>query len=667
MLNTTIKSSIDRLWDKFWSGGISNPLTAIEQISYLLFMKRLDQMDIKKNQDAEFTGEAYKSIFIGNEDLRWSHFRHMEGGEMLTHIQTKVFPFLKTLNPKDSPFAKHMGNAVFIISKPSLVVEAVNIIDEIFEEILSQESKGQGFQDTQGDLYEYLLSEITSAGKLGQFRTPRHVIQLICELVDPKLGDTICDPACGTGGFLLGAYQHILTQYTSKEHQKTDENGLTRGLIGDKLTDDRQWKQLKEKTFYGYDMDDSMVRIGLMNLMMHGISIPNIQQKDTLSKKYDEDNYYDVIMANPPFKGSIDKGDINESLSIPTTKTELLFVNRIIKSLKIGGRAGVIVPDGVLFGTSQAHKRLRRMLVEECDLKAVISLPVGVFLPYADASTAILIFIKGGETETVWFYDVHNDGYTLDDRRSKTTGSDIPNVVKFWKAKEVGDKGFFVSKKDIIEKDYSLSSGTYKKNSFEYGKVLPDGWTLVSLAELVEEVKDRAGNNKLRVLSITKYEGFVESIKYFQKQIFSQDVSNYKVVKRGEFAYSTIHLDEGSVGYQDKFDSGIISPMYKVFKIKDQSKYEIDPIYLFHFLKSEKMIGVYKNLGKGSVKRRKSVSFEEFSKIKIPIPPKIIQSQISNISIKVDETKKHLQTLKDSLKIKVDNVINQAIEIVEKQ
>ena len=334
MLNTTIKSSIDRLWDKFWSGGISNPLTAIEQISYLLFMKRLDQMDLKKMQDAEFTGEAYKSIFTGeNDSVRWSHFRHMEGGEMLTHIQTKVFPFLKNLNSDNSNFSKHMGNAVFIISKPSLVVEAVNIIDEIFEEIAKQQDAGQAFQDTQGDIYEHLLAEITSAGKLGQFRTPRHIIQLIGELVDPKLGDTICDPACGTGGFLLGAYQHILTQHTDKKHQKIDENGLSRGILGDKLTDERQWKQLKENTFFGYDMDDSMVRIGLMNLMMHGISSPNIEQKDTLSKKYDEDNYFDVIMANPPFKGSIDKGDINESLSLPTTKTELLFINRIIKSL----------------------------------------------------------------------------------------------------------------------------------------------------------------------------------------------------------------------------------------------------------------------------------------------------------------------------------------------
>lgn len=468
MLNTTIKSSIDRLWDKFWSGGISNPLTAIEQISYLLFMKRLDQMDLKKMQDSEFTGEAYKSIFIDNEDLRWSHFRHMEGGEMLVHIQTKVFPFLKTLNSENSSFAKHMGNAVFIISKPSLVVEAVNIIDEIFEEISKEELSGQGFQDTQGDVYEYLLAEITSAGKLGQFRTPRHIIQLICELVDPKLGDTICDPACGTGGFLLGAYQHILTQHTSKEHQKTDGNGLTRGLLGDKLTDERQWKHLKEKTFYGYDMDDSMVRIGLMNLMMHGISTPNIEQKDTLSKRYGEDNYFDVIMANPPFKGSIDKGDINESLSLPTTKTELLFINRIVKSLKIGGRAGVIVPDGVLFGSSNAHKLARKMLMDDCELQGIISLPSGVFKPYAGVSTAILIFVKGGDTDKVWFYDMQADGYSLDDKRSKVNENDIPDIVSKWKIR-IGEqannrsaKSFLVEKEEIEKNDFDLSLKRYK-------------------------------------------------------------------------------------------------------------------------------------------------------------------------------------------------------------
>jgi type I restriction enzyme M protein len=484
MLNSVLKSSINRLWDKFWSGGISNPLTAIEQISYLLFMKRLDELDIKKKQDADFTGETYKSIFEGDKNnLRWSHFKQMEGGEMLTHMQTKIFPFIKTLgnknldkeeSPKENIFAKHMGNAVFIISKPSLLVEAVSIIDEIFEEIAKQESDGQGFQDTQGDLYEFLLSEITSAGKLGQFRTPRHIIQLICELVDPKLGDTICDPACGTGGFLLGAYQHIITAFTSKEHQKTDENGLTRGSLGDKLTNEKQWKALKEKTFYGYDMDESMVRIGLMNLMMHDIPTPNIEQKDTLSKKYDQDNFFDCIIANPPFKGSIDKGDINESLSLATTKTELLFIDRIIKSLKIGGRAGVIVPDGVLFGSSNAHKQARKMLLNDCELQGVFSMPSGVFKPYAGVSTAILIFVKGGETDKVWFYDMQSDGYTLDDKRSKLNGGgDLPDIVAKWKNRknqtenQRNSKFFYIDKKEIEEADFDLSINRYKQSDYE--------------------------------------------------------------------------------------------------------------------------------------------------------------------------------------------------------
>lgn len=504
MLNATLKSSIGRLWDKFWSGGISNPLTAIEQISYLLFMKRLDEMDIKKRQDSEFTGEAYESIFVGdNDDCRWSHFRQMEGGEMLTHIQAKVFPFLKAIGKEESPFAKHMGNAVFIISKPSLLVEAVNIIDEIFEEISKQESNGQGFQDTQGDIYEYLLSEITSAGKLGQFRTPRHIIQLICELVDPKLGDTICDPACGTGGFLLGAYQHIITAHTSKEHRQTDENGLTRGSLGDKLTDERQWTHLKEKTFYGYDMDESMVRIGLMNLMMHGISNPNIEQKDTLSKKYDEDNYFDVIMANPPFKGSIDKGDINESLSLATTKTELLFINRIIKSLKIGGRAGVIVPDGVLFGSSNAHKQVRKMLLNDCELQGVISMPSGVFKPYAGVSTAILIFVKGGETEKVWFYDMQSDGYSLDDKRSKINGGgDLPDIVEKWKNRKeqtenkLNSKFFYVEKKDIEEADFDLSINRYKVTDYEETNYEDPKVILEKIETLEQEIVDGLNNLK---------------------------------------------------------------------------------------------------------------------------------------------------------------------------
>jgi len=480
MLTPKMKSLINQLWNSFWSGGIANPLTAIEQISYLLFMRRLDEIDSKLKKDAQWTGEKYTSVFKGKftsplskeeldkGTLRWSHFKQLEGGEMLTHVQTSVFPFIKQINGENSCFAKYMADAVFIIPKPSLLVEAVSIIDALYDEIEKQTQAGQTFHDTQGDMYEFLLSEISASGKNGQFRTPRHIIKLMCELVSPKLGETIGDPACGTGGFLLGAYQYILTTHTSKGQLTKDEDGFERGF-GDKLTDERLWSALREKTFFGYDFDTTMVRIGLMNLMLHGITHPNIERVDTLSKKYNEDDQYDAILANPPFKGSIDKGDINENLSLKTTKTELLFVNRLINSLKIGGRASVIVPDGVLFGSSTAHRSLRKMLIEDCDLQGVVSMPSGVFKPYAGVSTAILVFVKGGTTERVWFYDMQADGYSLDDKRDRIDKNDLPDIVKEWKARNKNPnddrkaKHFFVPVQEIIDNKYDLSINRYKE------------------------------------------------------------------------------------------------------------------------------------------------------------------------------------------------------------
>lgn len=485
MLSSSIKSEINKLWDKFWSGGISNPLTAIEQISYLLFMRRLDELDLREKKKAEFSGENYQSIFEGaviipnlNEKidkatLRWSHFKQMEGGEMLVHVQNKVFPFIKQLNGAGSAFGIHMKDAVFIIPKPSLLVEAISIIDKIYSDIEKESEAGQTFHDTQGDMYEYLLSEIAQAGKNGQFRTPRHIIQMMVELINPRLGESVCDPACGTAGFLLGAYQHILTQYTSEERRFTDENGFIRGTYGDKLTNDKLWKQLKQNTFFGYDFDNTMVRIGLMNLMLHGITQPNIDLKDTLSKKYNEDNKYDVILANPPFKGSIDKGDINEGFKLGTTKTELLFVNRIFNSLKMGGRAAVIVPDGVLFGSSNAHRQAREMIINECELQGVISMPSGVFKPYAGVSTAVLVFVKGGKTEKVWFYDMESDGYSLDDKRDKNDKSDIPDIIITWNLREKSRdndrkaKFFFVPVDEIKNNVFDLSINRYKEVVYE--------------------------------------------------------------------------------------------------------------------------------------------------------------------------------------------------------
>ncbi len=524
--NPELKSKIDQLWNKFWSGGISNPLTAIEQITYLLFMKRLDELDQKRQADAEWTGEKYISKFAGTwippeyraklreedsederkrkleeekryeidkSDLRWSSFKRKHAEEMLQLVQGKVFPFLKDLNGAASNFTHHMKNAVFIIPKPALLVEAVKTIDDIFE-VMERDSRenGQAFQDIQGDVYEMLLSEIATAGKNGQFRTPRHIIKLMADLVRPQLGHRIADPACGTGGFLLGAYQYIVTQLAINAGTPDlvpDQDGFVRTSVA--AAYDARRQAILQESLYGYDIDATMVRLGLMNLMMHGIDEPHIDYKDTLSKSYTEESEYDIVMANPPFTGSIDKGDINENLQLSTTKTELLFVENIYRLLKKGGTACVIVPQGVLFGSGGAFKTLRQLLVERCDLKAVITLPSGVFKPYAGVSTAILLFTKvwgpkdkvtQPATEHVWFYEMTADGYSLDDKRSKQKTSDgkddwgdLQDIIAKYHARNPATdtdrtaKCFMVPRTEIADdkNNYDLSLSRYKEDVFE--------------------------------------------------------------------------------------------------------------------------------------------------------------------------------------------------------
>lgn len=504
MLTTAMRSKVDALWDRFWSGGIANPLSAIEQISYLLFMRRLDEMDSKRQEDAEFLKQGYVSVFDGTfewvaghevdrRELRWSRFKNLPPEQMLSHVRDKVFPFIKSLRPEDQPFARHMRDAVFILPKASLLVEAVGLIDELYAEIERERQTGQTFHDTQGDLYEYLLSEIATAGKNGQFRTPRHVIQMMVELVDPKLGEATCDPACGTGGFLLGAFQHVLNAHSTPEQRWKDESGFERGL-GDRLTDERQWDVLREKTFFGYDFDTTMVRIGLMNLLLHGIDQPNLEYADTLSKRFEVADRYDVVLANPPFKGSIDKGDITERLSLATTKTELLFVARIIDLLRIGGRAGVIVPDGVLFGSSKAHVQLRKSLLESCELQGIVSMPGGVFKPYAGVSTAVLFFVKGGVTGNVWFYDMTADGLSLDDKRERVAENDIPDVIARWRARDPARdtdrtaKAFFVPRAEIESNKHDLSINRYKEVKHEVVEYEPPKVILAKLRALEGEI-----------------------------------------------------------------------------------------------------------------------------------------------------------------------------------
>ena len=488
--NPAIKSKIQELWNKFWSGGISNPLTAIEQITYLLFMKKLDENDKAEQAKAKFIGEMHTSKFDGEfrpknseigipkQELRWSEFTRLPAEEMLQKVQLYVFPFIKELDAEGSPFVKHMRNAVFIIPKPSLLVEAVKIIDGIFVEIEKDaKEKGQDFQDIQGDVYEFLLSEIASAGKNGQFRTPRHIIKLLVELVAPKLGNRIADPACGTGGFLLDAYQYMITNLPSTNGKvKPDEDGFIRSSKSASLTE--EVKEILNDSLQGYDIDQTMVRLGLMNLMMHGIDSPQIDYRDTLSKSYSESSAYDVVLANPPFTGNIDKGDINESLQLNTTKTELLFIERIYQMLRMGGTAGIVVPQGVLFGTGKAFVEARKLMLEKSELKAVITAPSGVFKPYAGVSTALLIFTKGGETEDVFFYDMQSDGYSLDDKRNKLEGyGDLQDIVEKYKSIVISNvseksndrkrKFFIVPKAEIVAEKYDLSFSRYKEEVYE--------------------------------------------------------------------------------------------------------------------------------------------------------------------------------------------------------
>ena len=491
-----LKSKIDTLWDRFWSGGMSNPLQSIEQMSYLIFMKRLEDMDVVEQKRARLRGVPYTSVFEDHEECRWSTWKHYPAEQMLEHVRDVVFPFIKSLhNGEKTLFARQMQDAVFIIPKPSLLQEAVAIIDDM--DITAQN------RDTQGDIYEYLLSQLSTAGKNGQFRTPRHIIRMIVELVDPDITDRICDPACGTAGFLINAYEYIIRKYTSPDLLEVDSEGEYRNLIGDNITNQKHWEKLWNDTFYGFDFDSTMARISLMNLMLHGIKAPRVELKDTLSKRYDEEERYTVVLANPPFKGSIDKSDINDALTLKTKKTELLFVERMIQLLTIGGKCGVIVPDGVLFGSSRAHKGLRRMLLEESQLEGIVSMPSGVFKPYAGVSTAVLIFTKGGKTEKVWFYDMEADGYSLDDKRTFIDGrGDIPDIIEqFQKRREANPtdrkaKCFYVPVEEIRENNYDLSISRYKEIEYEEVEYEPPEVIIGKIEDLEREILENLSELK---------------------------------------------------------------------------------------------------------------------------------------------------------------------------
>lgn len=497
MITGALKSRLDGLWLEFHSGGITNPLTVIEQISYLMFTRMLDAIEMRNEKRAQrLNKKTWDKVFPEDKQyLRWSHIKNLGAAEQLsiftgtyTDPKTKqrqmgIFEFFRSDFVESTTLGKYLKDAQFLIQKPSLLKTAINIINDL--PIMEG--------DTKGDLYEYLLGKLSTAGVAGQFRTPRHIIRTMVRILDPKPTEKICDPACGTGGFLIGTMDYLKEKYTSPElvHPETDENGNEvkdahgKPLMvytGDLLEQYRS--HIQNDMFHGFDFDSTMLRIAAMNMLLHGIDSPCIEYQDTLSDTFRERfpqhhaNAFNVILANPPFKGSIDADSVHKSLTsvANTKKTELLFVILMEQMLTTGGRCAVIVPDGVLFGSSGAHVAVRERLVEKNQLEAVISLPSGVFKPYAGVSTAVLVFNKGGVTKDVFYYKVENDGYTLDDKRDPIKDSDLGDLVSKWVQWKSGknrkgfekrtEKAFIVPKTEIVESKYDLSLNRYREVTY---------------------------------------------------------------------------------------------------------------------------------------------------------------------------------------------------------
>lgn len=493
MITNQLKSDINKLWEEFWVGGITNPLTVIEQISFLLFARLLDIDETRLEKLAQRTGKSpHKNFGPDQQHLRWSNWSKYGGEEMLRHVRDDVFPHLRDLGGKNTTFGEYMKDATCLVPKASLLVSAVTQISLL----------PLGNSDIKGDLYEYMLSKLSTAGINGQFRTPRHIIKLMVEMLDPKPTEVVGDPACGTAGFLVNTMEYLRQQYSSPELVETFEDG-SKGYPGDRLEPYRD--HIQNGLFHGFDFDVTMLRIAAMNLMLHGVENPDIHYQDTLSKNFPDrfrhqaESGFDVILANPPFKGTLDEEDVHPSLlkKVKTKKTELLFIALILRMLKSGGRSATIVPDGVLFGSSKAHVALRQYLIEENQLEAVISLPTGVFKPYASVSTAILLFTKGGETSEVLFYDVKADGYSLDDKRQDVLENDLPDVLnKFQESRrekvELSDRGanvFNVPVSELRTSKYDLSMSRYMKKINDEMKFDPPTEVLARLKSLEAEIQ----------------------------------------------------------------------------------------------------------------------------------------------------------------------------------
>lgn len=456
MLTGELKNKIDMIWEMFWTGGITNPLDVVEQMTYLMFIHDLDETDAKKAKSSMMLELPYTSMFEGHDQYKWSVFRDLPAEKMYELMQSEIFPFIKNLHGnKESTYSRYMSDAIFKIPTPQLLSKIVDALDTLYIDMAKDIEN-----DTKGDVYESLLSKLSTAGVNGQFRTPRHIIRMMVEMLDPKPDDTICDPACGTSGFLVAAGEYLKEKYNNEIFYNNERKD-----------------HYNNHMFFGYDMDRTMLRVGAMNMMTHGVDNPNIDYRDSLSDQNTDTGRYSIILANPPFKGSLDSDTVSTDILkvCKTKKTELLFLALFLRMLKIGGRCACIVPDGVLFGSSTAHKAIRKEIIENNRLESVISMPSGVFKPYAGVSTGILIFTKTGHggTDNVWFYDMQADGFSLDDKRTAVSDNDIPDIIaRFHNLdgetnRERTDKSFFVPKQEIIDNDYDLSINKYKKTVYE--------------------------------------------------------------------------------------------------------------------------------------------------------------------------------------------------------
>ena len=497
MITGVIKNKIDKIWTDIWAGGITNTLTVIEQLTYLMFIRSLDEKEIETEEFAHSMGmEADEADLIFpqsavGQSMRWSKFKDRDSREIFEIISQRVFPAVKKMKYGKLPdfdengelieieedtesgnsqtaFSKYMDSAVFLIPNAQILQKIITGLDDLYIHDIAD-------LDMQGDLYEYMLGKLSTAGQNGQFRTPKHIREMMVELVAPTPDDIICDPACGTAGFLVSSAEYIRRHY---------ENTMT----------DEQWENFANKTFSGYDTDYTMLRIAAMNLMLHSITNPDIDYKDSVSKQNNVSNKYTVCLANPPFKGTVDAESIHDNLKAVTNtkKTELLFLALFLRLMQKGGRCACIVPDGVLFGSSKAHKSIRKELIENHQLKAVISMPSGVFKPYAGVSTAVLVFVKteAGGTENVWFYDMKADGFSLDDKRSEIAENDIPDIIaRFHNLdgetnRERTEQSFFVPKQEIVDNDYDLSINKYKKTEYVAVEYPPTSEIMVEIEDL---------------------------------------------------------------------------------------------------------------------------------------------------------------------------------------